>query len=449
MKNVKHVINTSIILALFFLTVSVWAAPPKVVQMVPENGAQNVNPELKQIRVVFDQDMSSRGYSICGGGPKFPKIVGRPRWLNRRTLVVRVTLLPNREYQYSINCSSATNFRSVRGEPVEPYPVRFKTSSDKENAPAKKLTAAENEDAVKRLRQAIDEKYSYRDIRSVDWDTLFRDKRDALRRAETPERFATIAGELLAGAKDKHIWLNVGEKRFSSYVKPVRPNVNFSKLKNLVPAWKKRSAAVYTGQFDDGIGYIYIGDWNRQHAEALEQAYVAIWEFHNAPSLIVDVRMNGGGSETLAQGFAGCFVDKPRVYAKHVYRAANEAGGFTRPRNRILQPNKRRPRYRGKVAVLMGPTNMSSCEAFLLMMKQVPGCKLIGATSQGSSGNPKATELGNGVTVYLPSWKAMRADGSYFEGEGIAPDIPVRTIQSRLSRQDPVLESALKLLRGS
>ena len=95
----------------------------------------------------------------------------------------------------------------------------------------------------------------------------------------------------------------------------------------------------------------------------------------------------------------------------------------------------------------MGPVNMSSCEAFLLMMKQIPGCKLIGSTSQGSSGNPKPYELGNGVTVYLPSWKAMRPDGTCFEGEGIKPDINIETTQEELLSRDPILEAALNLLR--
>ena len=90
---------------------------------------------------------------------------------------------------------------------------------------------------------------------------------------------------------------------------------------------------------------------------------------------------------------------------------------------------------------------MSSCEAFLLMMKQVPGCKLVGERSYGSSGNPKPTDLGNGVTVFLSSWKAMRPDGTCFERKGIAPDFPVETTGTELLSRDPVLETALKLLR--
>lgn len=447
MENLKRITIMSMIL-LSFLPLAALGAPPRVIKTVPENGAQDVDPKLKQIRVVFDQDMTSgRNFSICGGGSKFPKIIGSPQWINKRTIVMRVRLVSNHKYQFSINCPSAKNFRSVQGEAAEVYPIGFRTGPGVGRRKAERHTIADNTDAVKELRRAINENYSYRDIRQVDWDKLFEEKTDELRRAKTPEKFATIAGELLANAKDKHIWLYVGEQRFGSYVNPVMPNANFSKLKELVPKWRKRSAVVFTGQFEDGIGYILIDSWARNHSEALEQTYEAIWEFTDAPGLIIDVRGNGGGAEPLAQQFAGCFINEPKIYAQHVYRAVDEPGGFTKPHNRILEPNKHRPRYRGKIAVLTGPVIMSSCEAFLLMMKQVPNCKLVGGKSQGSSGNPKPVNLGNGVTVFLPSWKAMRPDGTCFEAEGISPDIPVETTQTALVSRDPVIEAALKLLR--
>ena len=97
--------------------------------------------------------------------------------------------------------------------------------------------------------------------------------------------------------------------------------------------------------------------------------------------------------------------------------------------------------------VLTGQQVMSSCEAFLLMMKTVPECALIGETSYGSSGNPQAYDLPNGVTVVLPSWKAMTATGEEFEGVGIAPDIEIKTTWEDFAEGDPLLEAALEHLR--
>lgn len=447
----RVITGTHILMELWlFLAVLVGATlgvPPRVIKTVPGNGAQDVEPKLRQIRVLFDQDMNQAGFSICGGGPQFPEIIGNPRWVNKRMIAMQVKLVPEHNYELSINCPGATNFKSIRGEAAVPYPLQFRTGQGKGTAKADTLTAADNSDAIKTLHRAIRENYSYHDLRRIQWGSLFAKYMAEMKQAKTPRQFAETAAELLAHAKDMHIWLELDNETIRPFRRNIKPNYNRDTLARIVPNWQKRSAAVYTGRFDDGIGYILIDSWSHQRAEALEQTYVAIWEYSDAPGLIIDVRPNGGGAEPLAQSFAGCFVAKPVVYAKHVYRMANQPGGFGKLNERILEPNKRQPKYRGKVAVLMGPANMSSCEAFLLMMKQVPGCRLIGETSYGSSGNPKPADLGNGVTVFLPSWKALRPNGTCFEGQGIKPDILVKTTQTEFLSRDPVLEAALKLLR--
>jgi C-terminal processing protease CtpA/Prc len=191
-----------------------------------------------------------------------------------------------------------------------------------------------------------------------------------------------------------------------------------------------------------------ISSWRKDKEKVLKPALKALSDLSNTRALIIDVRPNGGGSEPFAQELAGCFVESPVLYAKHVYRNANGPEGWGRVQERILRPNKNQAKYRGEIAVLMGQANLSSCEAFLLMMRQIPNCKLIGQKSYGSSGNPKTVDLGNGITVWLPSWKALRPDGSCFEGEGIKPDIVVRTSEAQLRTSDRVLEAALKHIRS-
>lgn len=438
-----------VVAALFLSSsVSVLAVAPKVVETVPRDGDRSVDPNLREMRFVFDQDMSRGGYSICGGGPNFPKTVGTPRWVDSRTLVVRVRLVPDHDYQLSVNCPSYKNCRSVHGDPAVPYPLRFRTCGSKGALQAGPLTEADNVEAVEELRRAIDERYSYRDLRRLDWDELFTRYEPKMMAAQSAGAFAEAAAQLLAHVQDMHIWLEVNGRTVHPFKRNIERNYNLSVLEKAVPRFRKRSATVYAGMFNDGIGYVLISTWGRDQAKALEQAYVVLRAFSRFPGLIVDVRPNGGGAEPLAQEFAGCFIDKPVLYAKHVYRSAEAPGGFDTPHERVLQPNKARPQYRGKVAVLMGQANMSSCEAFLLMMKQVPRCKLIGARSYGSSGNPKPTDLGNGVTALLPSWKALTPEGTCFEGKGIVPDIAVKATQTQLQSHDPVIEAALKWLRS-
>ncbi len=423
------------------------AAAPKVTKAVPGDGEKDVDPGLKEIRFEFDQDMDQDiGYSICGGGPTFPKLVGKPQWIDKRLFTWRVKLKPNHDYVMNINCpNSFRNFRSVTGQPAAQYLIRFSTGPTRGNEGA--LTLEENRESVAELRRLIDENYSYRDLRGIDWDALFAKRRKKLENAKTPDDFARRTGRMLANATDLHIWLSVDEAVYGSYQRKVKPNYSLSLLAGRAPGWREHNSNVASARFAEGIGYILIKSWSREREHHLKAAYEALDAFADTKGLIIDVRPNSGGDEMLAREFAGCFVTSPVVYSKNVYRLSGAPGGFGEVYDRVLVPNPDRTTFKGKVAVLMGPENMSSCESFLLMMKQVPGCKLVGGKSYGSSGNPQPYNLPNGVTVYLPSWKDMLPDGTLLEGQGVQPDVPVKVTKRDIGQNDPVLQAALSLLQ--
>jgi hypothetical protein len=66
----------------------VFAGAPTVIKATPDDGDDGVDPNLREIRIEFDQDMRTRGFSVCGGGPKFPNIIGNPRWASKRVCVM-------------------------------------------------------------------------------------------------------------------------------------------------------------------------------------------------------------------------------------------------------------------------------------------------------------------------------------------------------------------------
>jgi hypothetical protein len=417
------------------------AEAPRVKEARPDDGDRDVNPSLREIRVTFDQAMGA-GFSFTGSGENFPEVTGKPKWVSDTTCVLPVKLKPDHEYQLGINSQSFKNFKNKKGEPAVPYPLRFKTSPAK--GKVETLSPEENRKAVGELRRAVDENYSYRDLRKVDWPSAFKTAEPKLLASQSPRDFAREAARLLGPAQDLHLWVKVGDTTIPTFQRHVEANINPGLLAKLVPGWSKKSSIVATGRFEGDIGYILIDSWSREYGLELEPAYELLGESPPLSALIVDVRPNGGGDERLARAFAGCFLDQQRVYAKHVIR---HSGSFSRVSERTVAPNRGRPGFRGRVAVLMGSANMSSCESFLLMMKQVPSCTLVGERSYGSSGNPQPQDLGNGVTVFVPSWKDLRADCTCFEGEGIAPDVKVKAEPSDFTSKDPVLAAALALLR--
>jgi beta-lactamase regulating signal transducer with metallopeptidase domain len=104
--------------------------PPQIVKMVPENGAKDVDPALREIVVTFDRPMAA-GFSWTGGGEHFPTIPQgkKPSWSSdKKTCTLPVELKPNWQYRLGLNSQSFKNFASADGTPLEPVVYEFHTS---------------------------------------------------------------------------------------------------------------------------------------------------------------------------------------------------------------------------------------------------------------------------------------------------------------------------------
>jgi hypothetical protein len=108
------------------------ARVPKIIAINPRNGTNNVNPELRELRVTFDVPMGE-GCSWTGGGPQFPTIPDgqKPFWTDdHKTCVLPVELKPNQTYMLGLNSPSHKNFRSAEGIPLPPIGYTFQTGAN-------------------------------------------------------------------------------------------------------------------------------------------------------------------------------------------------------------------------------------------------------------------------------------------------------------------------------
>jgi hypothetical protein len=101
---------------------------PKVIRMMPENGAADVDPEIKEIRVYFDRPMKDGGWAVVGGGEHYPETPGKPRYEEGGTVfVLPVRLKPDWSYHFWLNRGGYDSFRSEAGVPLPSVEVNFKT----------------------------------------------------------------------------------------------------------------------------------------------------------------------------------------------------------------------------------------------------------------------------------------------------------------------------------
>jgi hypothetical protein len=103
-------------------------ALPKIVKSSPQIGETDVDPELTEITVTFDQDMAE-GMSWTGGKPDYPPLQPgkESSWRDKRTCVLPVKLSQGKYYRVGINAPSFQNFQSVSGVPVDPTAIYFTT----------------------------------------------------------------------------------------------------------------------------------------------------------------------------------------------------------------------------------------------------------------------------------------------------------------------------------
>ena len=109
---------------------SVKSLPPSVVKTVPECGDTNVSAaDMTQIKVTYSKEMMDGNWSWSQiSDDTFPKIVGKPRYLeDKKTCVVDVKLEPKKTYVIWLNSQKFGNFKDADGRSAVPYLLVFQT----------------------------------------------------------------------------------------------------------------------------------------------------------------------------------------------------------------------------------------------------------------------------------------------------------------------------------
>lgn len=201
-----------------------------------------------------------------------------------------------------------------------------------------------------------------------------------------------------------------------------------------------------------GLGYIRINTFSDDY-----NLMASMWDRtiknlidNDVPGLVIDLRVNSGGSLGLAMDFAGYFFDREAVlYENHYY---NENTGKFEPTG---YPTRIRPaplHYKGPIAVLVSSDCVSACEGFAYAMQHDQRSVVVGhyptAGAFGEVGLGQYSLPGD-FKMQFPTGRPVSPDGKVvIEGVGITPEIVVPvTLESALGQIDAVLEAAIKALR--
>ncbi|MGB7339832.1 MAG: S41 family peptidase [Phototrophicaceae bacterium] len=177
---------------------------------------------------------------------------------------------------------------------------------------------------------------------------------------------------------------------------------------------------------------------------------------NGVPSIIIDMRNNGGGSGWLADQMAAYFFQEPLVTGNSYFYdeesdefiiEEDSADRFYLPPEDLY--------YGGNVVILVGPNCASACEFFSYNMTLQDRATIVGQyPTAGLGGAVEQFFMPEGVTVQLTITRGVDPDGEiHIEGIGVVPDVVVSVDEDTLGltdaefiNNDPILDAAVAVL---
>ncbi|MFD4598974.1 S41 family peptidase [Streptomyces sp. NPDC058464] len=322
--------------------------------------------------------------------------------------------------------------------------------------------------------QSFEENYPFFAAKGIDWHAV-RDRYRPLVHKNTPRaRLFDILSRMITPLHDAHVLVQDGDRHYGT-VRPgtVVPTEELNdKVKKFVV---ERDLARATGRQDfagglityadlkqQGLGYLRIASFDGYDQD--DPSYTAqLAELDRAldtvltparvralRGLVIDLRINGGGSDALGIRIADRLTDTPYVaYAKRARNDPADPTRHTRPEPIPVNPSPK-PRYTGPVALLTGGSTVSAGETFTQALIDRPGRTVrIGQPTQGVFSDVMVRNLPDGMAVWLPNEEYLTRTGRTFDGTGIPPQIsePVFTDEEFAKNRDSAFDRAVELLR--
>lgn len=246
----------------------------------------------------------------------------------------------------------------------------------------------------------------------------------------------------------------------------------------------------------DHIGYINIPEmYNYDDTEGLEDFIKnAFKSFSDTKALIIDIRNNPGGGREILQTFASYIVqagqspwvanvaylrtdkniigDEESMGGRYLYSYNSEKLSdndrkaidqfskdlkIQKPFDRLKFSNPfymvlhhgREP-YTQPVYILVNEKSFSAASVFASAFKSLPNVRIVGETTDGSSGNSRALYLKNSnIKISVSTMLSFQRNGTTLDGNGTKPDIEIKADEIQiLSGYDSQLNTLIKIING-
>jgi C-terminal processing protease CtpA/Prc len=204
-----------------------------------------------------------------------------------------------------------------------------------------------------------------------------------------------------------------------------------------------------------GYGYIKVSSFLDNDVLSIQVWERAIKYFkdNEVPGVILDMRVNGGGSGWLADQMAAYFFTTETVVGNTAFYNKGSGDFYMDPGDEtVMYPPQPDLRYDGPVAVLVGPGCASACEFFSYDMTINNRAMIVGQyPTEGAGGSVEEFLMPENLYAQMTIGRAVDAQGNvHLEGKGVVPVVKVPVTSDTLRQQadgvDVILAAAEEAL---
>ena len=331
------------------------------------------------------------------------------------------------------------------------------------------------------LWETFAEQYPFFALHQMDWVAVDKKFRPQVAPDTKPEELFRIFSEMLDPLHDAHTFINAKsiQKRFHGF----RPSPDPMQKKNAARITEIIETKYVGGGLHDfcnkqlqfgllrpsagaslsdlesgGIAYLRIHSFSDyssdrdfvKQVDVLETALDDIFKDSGGlRGLVIDVRINGGGSDVFGISIASRLATKEYLAYGKVIRDDIRDPAHRSPAQPVTVHVSQRPGFHRPVILLTSADSVSAAETFTMaLLDREPHAIRVGANTQGVFSDVLGRKLPNGWTFGLPNEIYLTKDGKAFDGTGVPPDIavPIFPTEDLANGRDSALDKALELL---
>jgi len=181
---------------------------------------------------------------------------------------------------------------------------------------------------------------------------------------------------------------------------------------------------------DSGYGYVQVLDFfdNELLTIQLWERMIQQLNENQIPSLIIDLRLNGGGSGYLADQMAAYFFNEELVAGNTAYYDESIGEFYADPGDEdVLFPPREELIYLGSIVAIIGPDCASACEFFAYDLTLQGRATIVGQyPTSGLGGSIEDFVMPEDIDVRFTIGRAIDINGNiHIEGKGVVPDIHI------------------------